>query len=255
MKAELREALANYLTGLGDDELILAHRDSEWAGHAPILEEDIGFANLALDELGHASTWYRLAAELINKDPDRHPDALVFTRPASEFRNVRMVELPNGDWAFSMLRQYLFDASEQVRLGALAASQYPGLAQAAVKIRTEELYHLRHTRAWVRRLGRGTQQSNRKMQAALDLLYLHALQLFAESAGELELAQAGLVPQPDRLLGSWASQVREDLTASELRIPDGNLSTPAGRSAHTPHLEPLVAEMQQVARLEAGAAW
>jgi len=255
MKAEFRESLANYLTALGDDELILAHRGSEWAGHAPILEEDIAFANLALDELGHASTWYRLAAELLNEDPERHPDALVFARPAPDFRNVRMVELPNGDWAFSMLRQYLFDASEQIRLSALKSSQYPGLAQAAAKIRTEELYHLRHTSAWVRRLGLGTQQSNRKMQAALDLLYPDALQLFAESASELELAQAGFVPQPNGLLVSWNSYVRQDLTAAELRITDGDLSAPAGRSEHTPHLERLVADMQQVARLEAGVVW
>jgi ring-1,2-phenylacetyl-CoA epoxidase subunit PaaC len=255
MKAELREALAKYLTALGDDELILAHRNSEWAGHAPILEEDIGFANLALDELGHASIWYRLAAELLDEDPERYPDELVFGRQASEFRNVRMVELPNGDWAFSMLRQYLFDASEQVRLTALVFSEHPGLSDAAAKIRTEELYHLRHTRAWVRRLGLGTQQSNRKMQAALDLLYPNALQLFGESASELELAQAGLVPPPDRFLAMWTPQVSEDLTASELRIPDGNIPSPDGRSAHTPHLEPLVADMQEVARLEAGAAW
>jgi len=255
MRTELRESLAKYLMALGDDELILAHRDSEWAGHAPILEEDIGFANLALDELGHATIWYRLAAELLDQDPERYPDELVFARRASEFRNVRMVELPNGDWAFSMLRQYLFDASEQVRLGALAFSEHPGLAQAAIKIRTEELYHLRHTRAWVDRLGLGTQQSNRKMQAALDLLYPNALQLFAESASELELAQADLVPPPDLLLVMWAAQVKQDLTAAELRIPDGSLTTPAGRGKHTPHLETLVAEMQQVARLEAGVAW
>jgi len=255
MKAELRESLANYLTALGDDELILAHRDSEWTGHAPILEEDIAFANLALDELGHASAWYRLAAELLDEDPDRHPDQLVFWRPATEFRNVRMVELPNGDWAFSMLRQYLFDAAEDVRLAALAASQHSVLAQAAAKLRTEELYHLRHTRAWVRRLGLGTAESNRKMQAALDLLYPNALQLFAESAGELELAQAGLVPRSDGLLSAWVALVTGDLTGCNLRIPDGNLSKPAGRSEHTPHLERLVAEMQEVARLEAGAAW
>ena len=255
MKPQLRDSLGNYLTALGDDELILAHRDSEWAGHAPILEEDIGFANLALDELGHAAIWYRLAAELLNEDPDRYPDALVFIRPASEFRNVRMVELPNGDWAFSMLRQYLFDASEQVRLSALAASKYPGLAQAAVKIRTEELYHLRHTSAWVRRLGLGTQESNRKMQTALEQLYPHALQLFVESAAEPALAQAGLVPQPDQLLAAWAPQVGQVLTASDLRIPEGYPSASAGRGAHTPHMEPLVAELQQVARLEAGVAW
>jgi ring-1,2-phenylacetyl-CoA epoxidase subunit PaaC len=255
MKAELREALANYLTALGDDELILAHRDSEWTGHAPILEEDIAFANLALDELGHASAWYRLAAELLDEDPDRHPDRLVFWRPAAEFRNVRMVELPNGDWAFSMLRQYFFDASEQVRLSGLAHSEHPGLAQTAVKIRTEELYHLRHTSAWVRRLGLGTHESHRRMQAALAELYPYGLQIFAEIAGELELAQAGLVPRFDGLLSAWVALVTGDLTGCNLRIPDGILSKPAGRNEHTPHLERLVAEMQEVARLEAGAAW
>ena len=255
MKAELRESLANYLTALGDDELILAHRDSEWTGHAPILEEDIAFANLALDELGHASAWYRLAAELLDEDPDRHPDQLVFWRPATEFRNVRMVELPNGDWAFSMLRQYLFDAAEDVRLAALAASQHSVLAQAAAKLRTEELYHLRHTRAWVRRLGLGTHESHRRMQAALAELYPHALQVFAAIAGELELARAGLVPRSDGLLSAWAALVTGDLTGCNLRIPDGNLSKSAGRNEHTPHLERLVAEMQEVARLEAGAAW
>lgn len=255
MKAELREALANYLTALGDDELILAHRNSEWTGHAPILEEDIAFANLALDELGHASAWYRLAAELLDQDLDRHPDQLVFWRPASEFRNVRMVELPNGDWAFSMLRQYLFDTSEDVRLAALTGSQHPGLAQAAAKVRTEELYHRRHTRAWVRRLGLGTHESNGRMQGALEELFPHARQVFAEIAGELELAQAGLVPRSDGLLSSWVALVTGELTGCNLRIPDGNLSKPAGRNEHTSHLERLVAEMQEVARLEAGVAW
>jgi len=255
MKAELSEALANYLTALGDDELILAHRNSEWAGHAPILEEDIAFTNLALDELGHASTWYRLAAELRDDDPDRHPDQLVFWRPASEFRNVRMVELPNGDWAFSMLRQYLFDASEDVRLAALTGSQHVALGQAAAKIRTEELYHLRHTRAWVRRLGLGTKESNGRMQAALGELYPHALQVFAEIDGELELTQAGLVPQSDGLLSSWVALVTGELSGCNLRFPDGGLVKPAGRNEHTRHLERLVAELQEVARLEAGVAW
>jgi ring-1,2-phenylacetyl-CoA epoxidase subunit PaaC len=166
-----------------------------------------------------------------------------------------MVELPNGDWAFSMLRQYLFDASEDVRLAALAASQHPALAQAAAKVRMEELYHLRHTRAWVRRLGLGTHESYGRMEAALAELYPHALQVFAAIAGELELAQAGLVPRFDGLLSTWVALVTGDLTGCNLRIPDGILSKPAGRNEHTPHLERLVAEMQEVARLEAGAAW
>jgi len=255
VKAEIRAALAGYLLGLGDDELILAHRDSEWTGHAPILEEDIAFANIALDEMGHASVWYRLIAELSGSDPERHPDELIFSREPSAFRNVQMVELPNGDWAFSMLRQYLFDAAEAVRLDVLASSQHAPLAQAAAKIRTEELYHLRHTSAWVHRLGLGTDESNRRMQQALDVLYPLAFQLFALNAEELELAQESIVPSADRQADLWISRVREHLSASSLRVPEGARPKPAGRDQHTPHLEALVAEMQEVARVEVGAEW
>jgi ring-1,2-phenylacetyl-CoA epoxidase subunit PaaC len=101
----IESALSSYLLALGDDELILGHRDSEWCGFAPILEEDIAFANIALDEIGHAATWYNLLAELEGKDPQVYPDRLVFTRPVQDYRNIQMVELPNGDWAFSILRQ------------------------------------------------------------------------------------------------------------------------------------------------------
>jgi ring-1,2-phenylacetyl-CoA epoxidase subunit PaaC len=103
---ELETALAGYLLSMADDELILGHRNSEWCGHAPVLEEDIAFANLALDEIGHAFTWYGLLAELSGEEVQGYPDRLVYTRPAHEYRCIQMVELPNGDWAFSMLRQY-----------------------------------------------------------------------------------------------------------------------------------------------------
>jgi ring-1,2-phenylacetyl-CoA epoxidase subunit PaaC len=157
---------AAYLLALADDELILGHRDSEWTGHAPILEEDIAFANIAQDEIGHASLWYGLVQRLGGAEPDR----LVFFRPPSEYRNAPLVELPKGDWAFSMLRQYLFDAAEAQRLPLLAASAHRPLAEAAAKIRTEEIYHLRHTQAWIERLAQGTAESHGRTQAALDLL-------------------------------------------------------------------------------------
>jgi ring-1,2-phenylacetyl-CoA epoxidase subunit PaaC len=235
--------------------LVLAHRHSEWTGHAPILEEDIAFTNLALDELGHASVWYRLAAGLLREDPDTYPDRLIFGRPAAEYRNVRMVELPIGDWAFSMLRQYLFDAAEQVRLEALTASRHEELAQAAAKIRTEETYHLRHTRAWVQRLGLGTQESNRRTQQALDELYSAAGQLFAPVPDESDLAAAGLVGDPAAQQEAWARLVGEHLAASGLQLPGHPKSWPADRREHTPHLATLVGEMQEVARLEAEASW
>src|SRR5436190_23237046 len=148
--------LAAQLLGMADDEMVLGHRDSEWCGHAPILEEDIAFANLALDELGHAIIWYQLVADLMGKDPNVLPDELAYQRPAADFQNVRMVELPKGDWAFTLMRQYLFDTYEAVMLEKMAESQYEPLAGAAAKIRKEEIYHQRHSSAWVHRLGLGT---------------------------------------------------------------------------------------------------
>ena len=173
-------ALADYLLALADDELILGHRNSEWTGHAPILEEDIAFANLAQDEIGHARLWYGLVNDLGGPEPDR----LVFFRSAAEYRNAPILELPKGDWAFSMLRQYLFDVGEAQRLPLLAGSPHRPLAEAAAKIRTEEIYHLRHTHAWIERLAQGTQESHRRVQAALDLLWPFAVQLFQPLPGE-----------------------------------------------------------------------
>jgi ring-1,2-phenylacetyl-CoA epoxidase subunit PaaC len=192
--------LADYVLALADDELVLAHRNSEWTGHAPILEEDIAFANLALDEMGHAQLWYQRVQDLTGQIPD----ALVFFRQAPEFRCAQLVELPKGDWALSMLRQYLFDAAEAVRLPALAESTWPPLAETAAKIRTEEIYHYRHSAAWVRRLGLGTDESHRRMQAALEGLWAYALQLCGPLPGDAEWAEAGLIPASDRLqTGTW----------------------------------------------------
>ena len=132
---DLAAPLADRLLALADDELILAHRNSEWAGHAPVLEEDIAFANLALDEMGHAAIWYGLREALTGESADR----LIFFRDAGAYRNAQLVELPRGDWAFAMLRQYLFDAAESVRLPQLANSAYRPLAEAAAKIPTQGL--------------------------------------------------------------------------------------------------------------------
>ncbi len=250
MSSAPESALAEYLIGIGDDELILAHRDSEWAGHAPILEEDIAFANIALDEMGHAAAWYRLAGELQGQSAEAYPDEMVFSRKVDEFRNIQMVELPNGDWAFSLMRQYLFDSLETVRLKALAESDWEPLADTAAKIRPEELYHLRHTRAWVRRLGLGTEESNQRMQKALDDLYPYALQLFATSGEE-----NSNIPKSDLLQQSWEADIRPTLSDSNLNIPEVEDSLVQSREEHTSYLSELVEEMQMVARTETGAQW
>jgi ring-1,2-phenylacetyl-CoA epoxidase subunit PaaC len=252
---EQRADLADALLALGDDEMILAHRDSEWTGHAPILEEDIAFANIALDEMGHAGLWYRLVTALRDEDSERYPDRLVFRRTAEAFRNTRMVEQPKGDWAFTIVRQYLFDAAEQVRLRALADHPHGSLAQTAAKILNEERYHLRHQQAWVTRLAQGTEESRRRTQAALDALWPLAAQLFQPLPGEPALVDAGLWPSSTILGEQWRSEaagfLKEcGLTVSLMLPPDEQ-----GRQIHSEFLEPLLAEMQSVARLEPEGEW
>lgn len=245
-------ALALKILACADDELLLGHRDSEWAGHAPILEEDIAFANLALDEMGHAQLWYALYQELT----DTEPDYLVFFRGAGDYRNAQLVELPKGDWAFSMLRQYLFDAYEAVALPHLANSSNARVAEIAAKIRLEEMYHLRHTSNWVRRLGLGTTESHRRLQNALSELWSYALQLFVPMTDEQKLMEARIVADPRLLQEEWAQQVAAHLSASGLIVPATREPAATSRAEHTEHLEKLLAEMQQVARSETyGVEW
>jgi len=163
MEPEVAQALSKYLLALANDELILGHRDSEWCSHAPLLEEDIAFANLALDELGHASTWQTLLAELNGEDVRSYPDKMVFFRQAEAFGNSQLVELPLGDWAFSIVRQFLFDAAEKVRLESMFQPHYSPLAEALSHIRREEVYHYRHTSSWVQRLSFGTKESRSRI--------------------------------------------------------------------------------------------
>lgn len=245
-------ALAERLLAMADDELILAHRNSEWAGHAPILEEDIAFSNIALDEMGHAAIWYGLRQELTGDDPDR----LVFFRHAGEYRNVQMVELPKGDWAFSMLRQYLFDAAEKVALSHLRASSHQPLAGAAAKIQIEEIYHLRHTGLWLKRLGLGTEDSHGRLQAALDTLWPYARQLFVPLPGDAALVRAGIIPDAALLWREWEDMVRPFLIECDLAIPEDALPRrDISRTEHTESLMALLAEMQAVARTDPTAEW
>jgi len=252
--AALTESLALFFLALGDDELLLGHRDSEWCGHAPILEEDIAFANLALDEIGHATYWYELYAGLVNENPEQIADHLVFERPWKAWRNIQIVELPRGDWAFSVLRQYLFDSAEVIRLEALARSSYVPLAGVAGKIRKEELYHLRHSRAWIQRLGLGTQESQSRLQNALQSLWPYTNQMWQSVPGEDRLMEAGLLPGSQALQTIWLEQTSAFLRECALTIP----STPPlilNRTQHTTHLKTLIAEMHSVFKLDPQAQW
>lgn len=252
MDNQLKTALAARLTAMADDELILSHRNAEWTGHAPLLEEDIALANLAQDELGHATTIYGLVKEITGDSPDK----LAFFRDAAAFRNVQMVELPKGDWAFTMLRQYLFDVYEHVLYEALLKSSYQPLANVVAKFRGEELYHLRHSHLWVERLGLGTAESQWRMQSALDQLWPFTAQLFQPIAGVDEvLLKAGAFPKIEDFHARWQDIALPHLQACQLSVPNYATMIMASRDAHTPYLVELLSDMQQVARWDPEAEW
>ncbi len=237
-------ALIRKLTALADDEIILAQRGGEWTGHAPILEEDIALANIAQDELGHAGMYLDLRRALDGSDPDR----LAFGRGADEYTSSRLVELPRGDWALTMLRQYLYDAYEALWLDAARQSSYAPLAEVAAKAFREERFHLQHTALWVERLALGTPESLRRSQDALNVLWPHVGQLFQPVEGEEELAGAGVLPDLNAVQARWDGLVVPHLTTRcGLSLPPAGAGQP-GREQHTEHLEPLLAEMQRVAR-------
>ncbi|NOX63118.1 MAG: phenylacetate-CoA oxygenase subunit PaaC [Chloroflexi bacterium] len=250
MNEQVQQALMERLVAMADDEVILGHRDSEWTGHAPILEEDIAIANIAQDELGHAIIWYELAEPFTGNDAD----SMAFFRDARQFRNVQMVELPKGDWAFTMMRQFLYDAYEMTLLARLAESAYEPLAEAADKVRREEIYHYRHSSTWVRRLGLGTEESNTRMQRALDHLWPYALQLFRAMPNDSTLIEAGMFPDLAEMRAAWEKVVVPYLQESDLTVPEVE-PIYAERHHHTEHLVDLLADMQMVARSLPEAVW
>lgn len=241
-------ALLARLTALADDELLLSHRLAEWTGHAPILEEDIALANIAQDELGHAIAWLELRRGLDGSSPE----SLAYQRDPADFSNAPLTEFPKGDWAFSMVRQYLFDAWEALWQDDARASRYAPLAAAAALALREERFHLEHTALWVERLALGTPESTRRTQAALDELWPYALGLFEPLDGERPAIETGLLPDPALVRARWLPLVTRHLSGVGLKLPE---AAPVPRGAHTEHRTPLLAQFQRVARLQPEAAW
>jgi ring-1,2-phenylacetyl-CoA epoxidase subunit PaaC len=246
--------LFEYLLRLGDDRLVLGHRLSEWCGHGPILEEDIATTNIALDLLGHATMFLRLAGQLEGKGRDE--DALAYWRDEHEFRNLQLCELPNGDFGFTILRQFLFDAWSLHWLEALTRSSHAELGAIAAKALKETRYHLRHSGEWVQRLGDGTEESHARMQAALDELWPWTGELDYQDYVDQALRSDAVVPDLALLRPPWEALTREVIGRATLRIPDGPPRMTGGRCGrHTEHLGHLLAELQIVARSHPGAKW
>ena len=246
--------LFEYLLRLGDDRLILGHRLSEWCGHGPILEEDIATTNIALDLIGHASMFLRLAGQV--EGAGRDEDALAYWRDEHQFRNLQLCELPNGDFGFTVMRQFLFDAWSVQLLEALGRSSHAELAAIAAKALKESRYHLRHSSEWVLRLGDGTGESHARAQAALDELWPWTGELTYQDGVDAALRAEGVVPDLEPLRQPWEVLVRDLLNRATLRVPDGAPRMSGGRvGRHSEHLGHLLAEMQIVARSHPGAKW
>lgn len=247
-------ALFETLLALGDDRLVLGHRTSEWCGHAPILEEDIALANIALDLIGQANLLLQYAGTV--EGAGRDQDALAYFRDAIEFRNALLCELPNGDFAVTITRHFLHGVFSVLQWDALSASKDATLAGIAAKALKESRYHVRHAGEWVIRLGDGTEESHRRAQDALELLWPYTGELFLPSAGDAELTAVGLTADVSQLERGWREQVESVLQRATLTAPVGVWMQRGGRDGrHTEHLGHMLAEMQIVARSHPGASW
>jgi ring-1,2-phenylacetyl-CoA epoxidase subunit PaaC len=246
--------LFEYLLRLGDNALILSQRLSAWCGHGPELEEDLAMANVALDLLGQGRFWLDCAGKA--EGAGRDEDALAFMREQGEFRNVLLVEQPNGDFGQTLARQFYFDAWHVLLLDGLSASadaQVAGIAGKAVK---EASYHLRRSAAWVVRLGDGTEESHARMQAAVDGLWMYTGELFERDAVEDEMARRGVGCDPSRLREPWLACVTETFREATLSVPAGTWMQSGGkRGVHTEGLGHLLAEMQHLQRAYPGLKW
>jgi ring-1,2-phenylacetyl-CoA epoxidase subunit PaaC len=239
---------------IADDQLILGHRNSEWTGMGPLLEEDIAFSSMAQDKVGQSLAMYTLLHSL----GDRDPDALAFTRTGNQFHNCVLAELPNGEYDFSLVRHFLFDTAEAIRFDLLSNSSYEPLSQLAKKIRGELRYHTLHANTWIRQLGSATEESIARLQASLNFALPFAMGIFEASPHENELIESGVFAGENELKQRWLAKVEEIIHQTDLLLPDLNTVEPVlgGRvGKHSEHLQPLLDEMSEVFRIDPTAEW
>lgn len=250
----MNQFLFEYLVRLGDDSLILGHRLSELCGHGPILEEDIATTNISLDLIGQATNILKYAGEVEGKGRDE--DALAFLRYAREYKNVLLVEQPNGDFGMTIVRQFLFDAYRKLLFEGLVSSSDENLAAISEKALKETKYHLRHSAEWVIRLGDGTEESHRRVQESLDTLWRYSSELFYTDEVETELEAKGVIPSLAEIEVKWRKYVAEILSEATLKIPDNNWKMQGGRKGlHSEHLGYILTELQYMQRAYPGMKW
>ena len=251
----MKEDLFELLLRLADDHLILGHRVSEWCGHAPMLEEDLALPNIALDLIGQARALYTYAGEIEGRGRDE--DQLAYLRLEREYRNVLLVERPNGDFAHAIARQLFFSVYMQAWWREAVGSADETLAAIAAKAVKEADYHVRHAAEWTIRLGDGTQESSRRMAAAVDALWSYTGELFETDSVTDALAGGGVAPDPAMLKAGWERVIADVFTEATLDMPDPQAWQQTGgrRGRHGEEMGYLLADLQYIQRAYPGMTW
>ena len=246
--------LVLYTLRRADDALILGHRLSEWCGHAPAMEEDMALANMGLDLLGQARELYQYAAKVEANGNDE--DKFAYLRDVRQYRNLLLVEQPNGDFARTMVRQFFYAAFADLYWRAMMRSSDATLAAIAAKSEKESAYHIRHSSEWIVRLGDGTEESHRRAQNAIDDLWAFTGEMFAVDDSERSLIERGIAIDPAPLHASWLKTMTAVVNEATLALPKGDWMQQGGRDGrHSEHLGHLLSELQSIQRSFPGATW
>lgn len=254
MDLTIKQATIEYATRLGDDSLVIGHRLSEWCSKAPFLEEDIALSNTSLDYLGRTRMFYSYAAECLGGG--KTEDDLAYTRDAREFRNLLIYELPRGDFAFTMVRQLFVDIFNSLFLKELVLSADETLSAIAAKGIKETQYHLRRSTEWVIKLGDGTEESNKRVQAALDSLWGYRIEFFELDDIEKMLVDHGIGVDTTKLTEAWHDQLIKIMKQATIEVPTEEWAVRGGREGyHTENLGHLLTELQFVHRSMPGQKW
>lgn len=243
------------ITKMADDDLIIGHRNSEWTGLGPILEEDISFSSMAQDKIGHALGLYSILHDELKES---NPDTFAFSRKETEFKCCHLVELPIGEYDFSLVRHFLFDHADKLRYETLEASSFQPLAKFAKKIHGEIKYHIFHADSWISSLGKATEESRGRLQSALNYSFPFALGIFESGDFEKELISEKVFIGEKQLQSIWLEKITPIVEASGLKIPDvkNQAEHYGGRKGyHTEYLKPLLTEMTEVVRTDESATW